>query len=102
VAALRINLGYHSDSRRVTMPSEVVMAITRVVLITAYQLAPFDLLSQLSYTTQDDCPVPASSAVSWVLPHQSSIKKNPHRLATGQCDEGILSAEVPSSKLTPA
>lgn len=56
VAALKIDLGYHSDSRGVTMPSEVVMATARVVWIPAYQLAPFDLLSQLSYTTQDDLP----------------------------------------------
>lgn len=57
VAALKIDLGCHSDnSEGVTITSEVVMAITRMVLIPAYQLTPFDLLSWLFYTTQDDLP----------------------------------------------
>lgn len=44
VAALKVDLGYHSDSSEgVTITSEVVMAITRMVLIPAYQLTPFDL-----------------------------------------------------------
>lgn len=104
MAALKINLVYHSDNREgVTIPSEVVMATTRVVLIPVYQLAPFDLLSQLFYTTQDDLPT-ASIIRSELGPSASIINqgKSPYRLTTGQNDGGILSIEVPSSKMTPA
>ena len=47
----------------------------------AYWFASHGLLSLLSYRTQITNPGMATPTMCWALPHQSPVKKMPHRIA---------------------
>ena len=50
----------------------------------AYWLALYDLLSLLSYRTQNHSPGVATPTMGWALPHQSLVKKIHYRSAYSQ------------------
>ena len=62
----------------------------------AYWLAHHDLLSLLSYKTQDHQPRVEPPTVGQTFPHQLLIKKMPNRLAYSLIIHDIFSIGVPS------
>lgn len=60
-----------------------------------YWHAPHGLLNLLSSTTGTTCLGVATFKVSWVLPHQLSVKETQHGFAHNQSGGGVFSVEVP-------